>query len=117
MRIINVNNSGNKSTTPGGPQKPKFGGYWIYILIAVAFLSLQFLNFGSKPEEIDLLKLETLIKQGKVTKLLVVNKESVEVFLTNDSTATQPQKVLVVSDRRVRSISTIFFHRTSLPQL
>ncbi len=88
----NVNDSGNKNSTPGGPQKPKFGGYWIYILIAVAFLSLQFLNFGSKPEEIDLLKLETLIKQGKVTKLLVVNKESVEVFLKNDSTATQPHK-------------------------
>ncbi len=88
----NVNDSGNKNSTPGGPQKPKFGGYWIYILIAVAFLSLQFLNFGSKPEEIDLLKLETLIKEGKVTKLLVVNKESVEVFLKNDSTATQPHK-------------------------
>ncbi len=81
----NVNNSSNKNSTPGGPQKPKFGGYWIYILIAVAFLSLQFLNFGSKPEEIDLLKLETLIKQDKVSKLIVVNKETVEVFLEGDT--------------------------------
>ena len=85
----NVNNSGNKGNTPGGPQKPKFGGYWIYILIAVAFLSLQFLNFGSKPDEIDLLRLETLIKQGAVSRLIVVNKETVEVFLKNDSTGTK----------------------------
>ncbi len=71
----------NNNNQQQGPQKPKFGGYWIYILIAVAFLSLQFLNFGENAEEITWYQLEEKIRQGEVTKLVVVNKEKVEVYL------------------------------------
>lgn len=74
-----------------GPIKPKIGGYWIYILIALAFLSLNLFNFGTKPEEIDLVRLESLIKNREVSKLVVVNRESVEVYLKKSSNASQEQ--------------------------
>ena len=72
-----------------GPQKPKFSSYWIYILIAVIFLSLQFFNFGGSVEQLGQVKLETLIKSGEVSKLVVVNNKYAEVYLRKDQNATQ----------------------------
>jgi cell division protease FtsH len=80
----NKNSNSNKNK-PDGPQKPKLGGYWIYILIAVAFLSLQFFNFGGSVEEVGQLKLEQLIRNGSVSKIVVVNKEHAEVYLVPEA--------------------------------
>lgn len=76
-------NSNNKK--PEGPQKPKLRGYWIYILIAVAFLSLQFFNFGGSVDEVGQVKLEQLIRDGSVSKIVVVNKEYAEVYLVPEA--------------------------------
>jgi ATP-dependent metalloprotease FtsH len=74
-----------------GPQKPKISGYWIYIVIAVAFLGLQFINLKPSAEQINWYKLEEMIKQGEVTRLVVVNKEMVEVY-TNTTEETPQNK-------------------------
>jgi AFG3 family protein len=85
------NKSQEEKTPNKGPQKPKINGYWIYIVIAVAFLGLQFLNLKPSTEEIDWYKLEEKIKKGEVTRLVVVNKEMVEVF-TNTTEETPKSK-------------------------
>ncbi len=69
-----------------GPQKPKIASYWIYIVIAVLFLGLQFINFSSPVEEIGQLKLEELIRNGSVSKIAVINKEFAEISLESGST-------------------------------
>ena len=88
---INKDSSNNKK----GPQKPKIASYWIYIAIAVVFLGLQFINISEPVDEIGQLKLEQLIKQRSVSKIIVVNRERAEIFLKAESpenTAPQPQK-------------------------
>jgi len=74
------NTNQNPSDPKKDPQKPKIGAYWIYLVVAAAILGLQFLNFGPQAEEIGWFKLEQMIKNGEVSKLVVVNKESVEVY-------------------------------------
>ena len=82
------------NTPNKGPQKPKINGYWIYIAIAVVFLGLQFFNLKPTTEEIDWYKLESMIKNGEVSRLVVVNKEMVEVFTEAGDESTKSKKGL-----------------------
>jgi cell division protease FtsH len=80
-RRYNKKSDSGDNKKPEGPQKPKLGGYWIYILIAVAFLSLQFFNFGGSVEEVGQVRLEQMIRNGEVARIVVVNKEYAEIYL------------------------------------
>ncbi len=88
-RNRNTNSDSGNDKKPEGPQKPKLGGYWIYILIAVAFLSLQFFNFGSSVDEVGQLRLEKMIREGEVSKIVVVNREFAEIYLKSQTDAPQ----------------------------
>jgi len=60
----------------------KFNTYWIYGIIALAFLILQFVNLGSKAVEITRHRFENeLLKDNDVKEIIVVNREKVEIFL------------------------------------
>lgn len=87
----NTNQDSGNNKKPEGPQKPKLGGYWIYILIAVAFLSLQFFNFGGSVDEVGQVKLEQLIREGEVSKIIVVNKEFAEIYLQSQADVPQDE--------------------------
>ncbi len=87
----NTTNNNKKNPDQGGdtknqPQKPKFNVYWIYGLIFIAILGIQFLSFGTKPIEIyeDRFVNDMLIP-GDVKKIVVVeNEKIVEVYLKSD---------------------------------
>lgn len=79
-----------KSPTPrkgSGPardpdKKPKFSVYWIYGIIAVGFILVQFLYSGSSSKEVDWNEVKTKMIQNKdVKEIVVVNKEIAEVYL------------------------------------
>jgi cell division protease FtsH len=70
----------NKSKIP----KFKLNIYWIYFLIFVGFIILQFYDFSPKPEEIDFYKLKTMVADKEVEKIVIVNKEIAEVYLKKD---------------------------------
>jgi cell division protease FtsH len=76
-------NSG-KINKPQG-SKPKFNGYWIYIALAVFFIAINFFKFGEPAKEVDWNQFSALINEYKVTKLIVVNKDKVEIYVKNDS--------------------------------
>lgn len=81
---MNENQKGTNKENPNkqqGPQKPKFSGYWIYILIALIFLSLQFFNWSGDVDEIGQVKLESMIKNGSVSRMVVVNREYAEIYV------------------------------------
>ena len=60
--------------------KPKFNHYWIYLGIALLLIAANLFNTGSGVKEISSDKLNRLIKDGKVTKIVVVNGETSEQF-------------------------------------
>ena len=81
------NQSGNRkdqSNTPG-KGKPPFNFYWIYAILAILFIALQFYNWGGTAVEISQQRFETqMLGSGDVDKIIVVNRELVEVFIRED---------------------------------
>ncbi len=74
----------NKDTGLGGTSKPKFNIYWVYGLIIVAFLSINFFNFGGHVEEINRGKFETMLQSRDVERIVVVNNVKVDVYIKQD---------------------------------
>ncbi len=77
-----------KDKLPKKPQLPKnsFNFYWIYVVIVVIVLGLNFIDFNAVSREIDFRKFETtILKNGDVDKLVVVNKEICEIYLKEES--------------------------------
>jgi AFG3 family protein len=70
------------------PQKPKsFNFYWIYAIIAVVFIGLQFINIGGSIKQTNWQEFENeMLKKRDVEKLVVVpNELIVEVFIKRDA--------------------------------
>ncbi|NCO55407.1 MAG: ATP-dependent zinc metalloprotease FtsH, partial [Bacteroidetes bacterium] len=65
--------------------KPKFSIYWIYAIILLVFIGLNFFDFSSKKEEIDWEKLKEMIVSNEVKKLVIVNRETVEIYLSDNA--------------------------------
>lgn len=69
----------------GKPKKPGFNFYWIYGLLALLFIGLQFMNWGGGPVEISQKRFELeMLESGDVEKVLVVNRELVEVYIKEE---------------------------------
>ncbi len=67
---------------------PKFNIYWIYGLIAVAFIGLQFLDFNDNSKEITWQQFEKeMLRPNDVEKVIVVNRDKAEVFIDSDKFA------------------------------
>jgi len=76
--------SGNQQGKGSNP-KPKFSVYWIYGLIGLAILLTYFINMGNKAEEITWARFEKeMLQNHEVDRLVVVNKERVDVYLKKE---------------------------------
>ncbi|MDF1575151.1 MAG: ATP-dependent zinc metalloprotease FtsH [Bacteroidales bacterium] len=76
------NRPGNSpGNSPGGPGKPKFNSYWFIGIILLAMIGLQFLGSGNNLKEIDSNRFFQVLKQGDVEKIVIVNKEKVEIYI------------------------------------
>ncbi len=80
-------NKDNKPKNTENNKTPNFkNSIWIYVIMFGIFLAFSFMDFGSKPEEINRQKFETeLLKSGDVEKVVVVNKDKVEIYLKKES--------------------------------
>ncbi|WP_417886369.1 ATP-dependent zinc metalloprotease FtsH [Zunongwangia sp.] len=67
------------------PKKPKFSAYWIYAVIIILFLGLNY--FGSsafgEAKTITPSDYMTYLKNGDIKKTLVINKNKARVYLTD----------------------------------
>lgn len=61
--------------------KPKFNSYWIIGVILLVMIGLQFISAGSGLKEIDSNRFFQVLKNGDIEKLVIVNKEKVEVYI------------------------------------
>jgi cell division protease FtsH len=75
------NRPGNK---PGGPVKPKFNSYWIIGIILLVMIGIQFLGSGNNLQEIDSNRFFQMLQQGDVAKIVIVNKEKVEIYIKTE---------------------------------
>lgn len=80
--------------------KIKFNIYWIYMLILAGFIILQFYDFGGKPEEIDFFKLKEMVSANEVEKIVIVNKETAEIYLR--SQAINNEKYVKLKEKGLR---------------
>ena len=77
--------SGNSFGSPGA-KPPKFNPYWIYGLIAVLFIVVNFYLTGSKgPVETTWNKVRTtMLVSGDIDRMVVINKEKAHIYLKSD---------------------------------
>lgn len=74
---------------PEGPnkdtnKKKKFNIYWIYGLLAIIFIVMQYVNFGHEPKEIGWSKVEQMIQKKDIQKIVVINNKFAEVYIKPD---------------------------------
>jgi len=67
------------------PKSPKLNTYWIFAVIGVMLVALQFLSFRTNVEAIDFRKFqEEMLKSHDVDRLVMVNSKVVEVYIKED---------------------------------
>ena len=91
------NNKENNKNTPkkkGINTKPKFNIYWIYGILAVIFIGLQFINFGgSETKEVTMERFLTdFLKGNEVEKVNIYNGEDAEVFIKKEFLGSEKHK-------------------------
>ena len=94
--------SGNPLGNGNNP-KPKFSVYWIYGIIGLAILLTYFMNMGNHAEEITWYRFEKeMLQNHEVDRIVVVNKERVDVFIKKDILSSGKYK-----DTKTRGFSPI----------
>lgn len=75
----------NKPGNPGGPNKPgnkpKLNTYWIIGIVLLALIGMQFLNNTGSMIETDSNSFFEMLRSGDVEKIVIVNKEKVEIYI------------------------------------
>jgi len=74
----------NPSGGPGSNPKRKFNFYWIYGILAVIFIALNFYDWGGKTKDTTWGQFEKMLEKKDVEKIVVVNKENAQVFIKKD---------------------------------
>ena len=71
--------------TDDNNKRPKFNLYWIYGIIALAFIGIQIFGTGSKPLEINFQQFERdMLTDGDIEKVEVVNREIARIYIKQD---------------------------------
>jgi len=74
--------SGGPGNKPGGGgNRPKFNSYWIIGIILLVMIGFQFIGSGGSLKEIDSNRFFQILRKGDIEKLVIVNKEKVEVYI------------------------------------
>ncbi|MEI6123759.1 MAG: ATP-dependent zinc metalloprotease FtsH [Bacteroidota bacterium] len=70
-------------------QKKKFSFYWIYAILAIIFIGIQFYPWnGSGTKEITWNKFIKILEKHQVEKIVVVNKEKAEIYIKQEALTT-----------------------------
>ncbi len=77
-----------KKPSGGGTGKPKFGFsiYWIYAVIALIFIGLQFFgNFGNSAQELNMKDFLEMVSAHEVKEVQVVNETFARITIREDA--------------------------------
>ena len=79
-----------KERLPKRPQLPKksFNPYWLYGIILVTLIALEFFHLGNDAKEVSMGRfLDQMLKKQHVKQIVIVNGELAEIVLKKDSFA------------------------------
>jgi len=83
-KIIITDNLKPNNTT--GKGKPKFNMTYFYVAIILVLFGIQFFSGGSKAVKTDWHTVkQTMIKNGDVEKIIVLNKQKANIYLKKES--------------------------------
>ncbi|MDO9615812.1 MAG: peptidase M41, partial [Bacteroidota bacterium] len=61
---------------------PKINPYWIYGVIIIAFLAIQWFTLGAGPVETNWMEVKnTMLKNNDIKKIIVLNREEAQNYL------------------------------------
>ncbi|MCD6661573.1 MAG: ATP-dependent zinc metalloprotease FtsH [Lentimicrobium sp.] len=78
--------------------KPKFSFYWIYAVLLLLILGLNFMNWGTPAKEIGMGELKEMLTNQDIERLVLVNKETAEIFIKKDKIGKGKYKDMQTSD-------------------
>lgn len=78
--------------------KPKFSFYWIYAVLLLLILGLNFMNWGTPAKEIGMGELKEMLTNQDIERLVLVNKETAEIYIKKDKIGKDKYKDLQTSD-------------------
>src|ERR1035437_1810300 len=77
---------GKKSNTGGNKLTPKFNPIYIYVILLLAFFAIQYFSSGGSPVETNWQEVKnTMLKNGDIEKIVVVNKSQADIYLKESS--------------------------------
>ena len=98
---MNENNKDKKPDNNGlkpKPVKPKFNFYWIYAILALAIIGLQFMNWGTPPENIGWGEVKQKLVDQDIERIVLVNRENAEIFIKKEKLSLPKYKNLKPSE-------------------
>ncbi len=78
----NTNFSPNFSSNK--KNKQKFSFYWIYAILAVVFIAIQYFNYSNPVKETTWNKVAEMLVKQDVEKIVVINKEKAEIYIKKE---------------------------------
>ena len=100
MAEKNINDKKNDQSSGSNPfnslkgkdGKPKFNFYWIYGILFVILIGIQFIGLGGEGKQTDWRDLKFMLKNDDVSKIVLVNKETAEIYIKPGSLSTEMHK-------------------------
>lgn len=77
-------NQNNNPLKNKHPKRKRFNFYWIYLLIALFFIGYTLFAYNGGTKETNWRDLKVMLEEGDVAKLVLVNKEVVEIYIKSD---------------------------------
>ncbi|MCB0769774.1 MAG: ATP-dependent zinc metalloprotease FtsH [Flavobacteriales bacterium] len=88
-----MENNEERNEKPG-KEKPKrsFNFYWIYGIIILVILSINLFQYGGGMVKISPTEYQKMLEDGDVQRIVVVNDQTVKVFIKKDKLQEEPHK-------------------------
>jgi ATP-dependent metalloprotease FtsH len=83
MAIENNNPTPEKKNDKN--QKMRFNSNWIFAILAISFILFEILLGGKSPKTANTGKVKEMIANHDIERIVVVNKEYAEIYLTSDA--------------------------------
>jgi ATP-dependent metalloprotease FtsH len=87
---FNNQEQGSPNSQKGKSTRNKFNPYWIYAILLMVFITTYFINWEGTTKTTTQGEVMKMLSQGDVKKLVLVNKETAEIFLKPDSLSKYP---------------------------
>lgn len=80
------------------PGKPKFSFYWIYGILALAIIGLQFMNWSTPAKDVLWGEVKQMLINQDVERIVLVNREFAEVYIKKEKLKLEKYKDLESSE-------------------